>query len=179
MLKMLQRPHLSILESRTQADFKRCVVRFANAMGFDLVSAMMVVDHSRTHTEFNVIDNMTVSFEEGFNNAGLQQADPVMQHCKVSAVPIVWNQATYISADRGCLWEEQAAHGLKTGIATAIHLPGDRHFFIGVDRARPLPNRPGKVAQVVADLQLFAVLAQEAALKIFCPPRMTMAATPL
>jgi len=170
MLRMLQGPHLSVLESRTQAEFKHCVVRFAKAIGFDLVSAMMVVDHSRTHTEFNVIDNMPAAFSEGFNDASLQRADPVMQHCKLSAIPIVWDQRTYVAADRAPLWEEQAAYGLKTGIATAIHLPGDRHFFIGVDRARALSNRPRRVAQVVADLQLFAVHAQEAALRIFCPP---------
>lgn len=169
MLKFLQGPHLAVVEARSAMEFKKCVIRFANTVGFELVSAMFVVDHSRGHTEFNVVDNMPAAYGLGFNDASLQLADPVMQHCKSSAIPVVWDQASYLEADRANLWEEQAGHGLKTGVATAIHLPGDRHFFIGVDRAKPLPRRPQRLAEIVAELQLFAVHAQDAALRIFCP----------
>jgi DNA-binding CsgD family transcriptional regulator len=69
----------------------------------------------------------------------------------------------------GDLWEEQARYGLHTGIAVGLHLPDGRHFVFGVDRDRPLPRDNGELTRIVADLQLFAVHAQDAALKLLLP----------
>ena len=89
--------------------------------------------------------------------------DPVMQHCRKQSVPIIWDQQTYTGQGLGILWEQQAQFGFSTGIAMALHLPEGRHFVLGVDRDQPLPNDAGELQRVVADLQLFAVHAQEAA----------------
>lgn len=67
------------------------------------------------------------------------------------------------------LWEHQAGFGYCTGIAMALHLPDGKHFVLGVDRDQPLPQDPGELQRVVADLQLFAVLAQDAAVRLLVP----------
>jgi DNA-binding CsgD family transcriptional regulator len=72
----------------------------------------------------------------------------------------------------GELWEEQAQFGYSTGIAMALHMPEGRHFVLGVDRDKPLPSDAGELQRVVADLQLFAVHAQEAALRLLLPEPM-------
>ena len=51
----------------------------------------------------------------------------------------------------------------------ALHLPEGRHFQFGVDRDQPLPDDPRELQRLVADLQLFAVHAQDAALRLFLP----------
>ena len=51
----------------------------------------------------------------------------------------------------------------------ALHLPEGRHFFLGVDRDQSLPSDRSELTRLVADLQLFAVHAQEAALRIMMP----------
>jgi DNA-binding CsgD family transcriptional regulator len=51
----------------------------------------------------------------------------------------------------------------------ALHLPEGRHFFLGVDRDQPIPPDPAEVTRIVADLQLFAVHAQDAAQRILTP----------
>jgi DNA-binding CsgD family transcriptional regulator len=176
--RMLQGPFLSVMETSTVDEFRNVVVRFANSLGFDIVSAMAVVDHSVTSTEFHLVDNMPAAYVDGFGNAELQRADPVMQHCKHTSVPILWDQATYLADGSESLWEEQALHGLKTGVALAMHFPGDRHFFIGVDRRRPLPRRVKRLTSIVAELQLFAVHAQDAAFRIFAPPAPEVGGSP-
>ena len=72
-------------------------------------------------------------------------------------------------ADKGLvdMWEEQAGFGYSTGIAMALHLPEGRHFMLGVDRDQPLPGDPLELQRTVADLQLFAVMAQDVAMRIF------------
>ena len=99
----------------------------------------------------------------------MARRDPVMQHCKKNSVPIIWNQDTYVSAGVGDKWDAQARYGYRTGIAMALHLPQGRHFFLGVDRDQSLPTDRMELTRIVADLQLFAVHAQEAAARIMLP----------
>ncbi len=51
----------------------------------------------------------------------------------------------------------------------ALHLPEGRHFAFGVERDKPLPSDTGELQRLVADLQLFAVHAQDAAMRLLWP----------
>ena len=95
-----------------------------------------------------------------------------MQHCKRQTVPIIWDQATYVEKGAGDLWEQQAGYGYRTGIAMALHMPEGRHFMLGVDRDQALPDDREELQRIVADLQLFAVHAQDAAIRLLLPSTM-------
>lgn len=166
---MLPAGFTSVLDARNREEFRDAVVRFTQGLGFETVSAMTVVDHGLGRSEFITVDNTPRSFTETFTDPVLGRRDPVMQHCKHQCVPIIWDQSTYISGGAIDLWEHQAQFGYNTGIAMALHLPEGRHFQLGVDRDRPLPSDLGELQRVVADLQLFAVHAQDAALRLLLP----------
>ncbi|HEU5295222.1 MAG TPA: LuxR family transcriptional regulator [Burkholderiaceae bacterium] len=166
---MLQGGYSSVLQARDREEFRDEVVRFGRALGFDTVSAMAVIDHGIGRSEFVVVDNTPQEFLGVFNDPRAMQRDPVMQHCKRQSLPIIWDQATYTSQGQGELWEEQARFGYQTGIAMALHLPEGRHFMLGVDRDRALPSDRHELTRVVADLQLFAVHALEAAMRVLVP----------
>lgn len=89
-----------------------------------------------------------------------------MQRLKSSSVPFLYDQAFYVNAGAGDLWEEQAPFGYRTGVSMALHLPGGRHFMLGVDRDEPLPTSSQALTRLMADLQLLGVFAQEAALRV-------------
>src|SRR5512143_4120338 len=74
------------------------------------------------------------------------------------------SRACSTTQGQGELWEEQARYGYQTGIAMALHLPEGKHFMLGVDRDRALPSDRHELTRVVADLQLFAVHALDAAM---------------
>jgi len=167
---MLQGGYLSVMEAQSKTDFRAEVVRFGRGLGFETVSAIAVIDRARSGPEFHMVDNTPEAYQT-YYDLNLAQADPVMQHCKHAAVPIIWDQETYVARDRGAMWEEQASYGYRTGVALALHMPGGRHFFMGVDRDRPLPLAARAVTRIVAELQLFAVHAQDAAFRIFAPPQ--------
>lgn len=167
---VLSHSYLSIMEAKSIEDFRGQIVHFANELGFQYVSALTVLDHSLTQSEFLGVDNMPAVFREaGASEADNRRRDPVMQHCKRGAVPIVWDQETYLRTGAIDVWEEQAAFGYRTGIALALHLPEGRHFMLGVDRDQRLPKDPSELTRMVADLQLFAVHAQDTALRLFVP----------
>ena len=77
------------------------------------------------------------------------------------------------------MWEEQARFGLSNGICLALHMPEGRHFILGVERDRPVPMESQELTRLVADLQLFAVHAQDVALRILTPVAAEPGAPPL
>jgi DNA-binding CsgD family transcriptional regulator len=170
--RMLQGGYLAVMQATTPLEFRMEVVRFAEDLGFKTVSAMAVVDHPQSSSEFHSVDNAPQAFSETFNDSSVWRLDPVMQHCKRAAVPIIWDQGTYVSGGQGDMWEHQASFGYQTGVALALHLPNGRHFSLGVERDRPLPKQPRAITRIVAELQLFAVHAQDAAFRIFAPTQL-------
>ena len=130
------------------------------------MSASAIVDRPDTGSEFVAVHNTPAAFEQTFENLNIGRRDPVMQHCKRQTVPIVWGQKTYLDQGSIDLWDAQAQYGYRNGIAMALHLPEGRHFFLGVDRAQPLPADRIELTRLVADLQLFAVHAQDTAMRV-------------
>jgi DNA-binding CsgD family transcriptional regulator len=168
---MLQGDYLSVLEARNRDEFRDAVVRFTQQLGFETVSALTVVDRGLGDAEFVAVDNMPPGFSEASHSVLGMRRDPVMQYLKRHSMPIIWDQNTYVTQGVGDLWEEQAPYGYHTGIAMALHLPDGRHFVLGVDRDQALPKDRSALTRLVADLQLFAVHAQDAALRILLPPQ--------
>jgi DNA-binding CsgD family transcriptional regulator len=144
-------------------------VRFSQKLGFDTVSAITVIDHPLGAPEFITVHNAPEAFCDVLDDSSKMRRDPVMQHCKHQSVPIIWNQDTYTSSGTGDIWEEQAQFGFRNGVCLALHMPEGRHFVLGVDRAQAMPKDPSELTRMVADLQLFAVHAQDAALRILVP----------
>ncbi|HET7793845.1 MAG TPA: autoinducer binding domain-containing protein, partial [Rhizobacter sp.] len=166
---MLQSGYLSVLEAKTRDELQAELVRFTQQLGFQTVSAMAVVDHFLGESEFITIDNTPAGYRATFQEHNGGKRDPVMQHCKTKSVPIIWDQSTYVKAERGEMWENQARFGYRHGISLALHMPEGRHFLLGVDRDQPLPKDPAEVTRMVAALQLFAVHAQEASMRLLVP----------
>jgi DNA-binding CsgD family transcriptional regulator len=166
---MLPGGYTAVLEARNRDEFRDEVVRFTQRLGFETVSAITVIDRGLGKSDFINIDNTPVEFTQIYTDPGLQRRDPVMQHCKRQSVPIIWDQDTYVESGVGELWEHQASYGYRTGIAMALHLPEGKHFLLGVDRESPLPDDTEELQRLVADLQLFAVHAQDSAMRLLLP----------
>ncbi|WP_280153501.1 autoinducer binding domain-containing protein [Piscinibacter sp. XHJ-5] len=167
---MLQGGFTSVLQVKSRDELLAEVVGFTRRLGFETVNVTAVVDRFRGESDFVWVNNAPSAYRQLSETVEEGRRDPVAQHCKRASVPIIWNQDTYTSCGLGEKWEVQARFGYRTGIALALHLPEGRHFFIGVDRDQALPNSSAEVTRLVADLQLFAVHAQDAALRVLVPP---------
>lgn len=169
MENMLQSGYLSVLEAKSRDDLQLELGRFTQQLGFQTFSAMAVIDHFLGEPEFITVDNTPAAYRDTFLDSNNGKRDPVSQHCKTKSVPIIWDQSTYVQAAKGEMWEHQARFGYRHGISLALHMPEGRHFLLGIDRDQALPKDPVEVTRMVASLQLFAVHAQEAAMRILVP----------
>jgi len=157
------------MKAQDRGEFRDEVLRFTLKLGFETVSAIAVVDLGMGKSEFIKIDNTPTDYIEPYADPSYYRRDPVLQHCKRQSVPIIWDRDTYVEHGAADLWEQQASYGYRTGIAMALHLPEGKHFLFGVDREQPLPSDPEELQRLVADLQLFAVHAQDAAMRLLVP----------
>lgn len=156
----------SVLDAHGPDDLQTSLITLAKRLGFDFVAALAVVDQPRGRSKFFCVDNAPAEMVTLTSYIQSGRDDPVMQHCKRSCLPIVWDQHTYVSAGKGHMWEALAGCGYRTGMAVAVHLPAGHHFCIGVDRDKALPSCDDEIVRLAAELQLFAAHAQDAVLRI-------------
>lgn len=166
---MLQHSYMSVLEAQDSGELRDEIVRFSESLGFQRVVASVIVDRPGHDLHVATLHNIPDDFADRSVDESRYTVDPVAQHCKLSSVPIAWDQKLYIENGLGDLWEEQASFGFATGVALALHLPRGRHFLFGLDRVEALPHQPLELTRIVADVQLFAVHAYEAAQRVLMP----------
>jgi DNA-binding CsgD family transcriptional regulator len=145
------------------------LVRFANDLGFGIISGALIVEHTIGKVSTFPFGNIPEAYKATSESNERGRRDPVMRRLKRLSTPFVYDQSMYVDEDAADIWEVQALFGYKTGIAMALHLPGGRHFIMGVDRDQPLPSDDALLTRMMADLQLLAVHAQETTLRLLVP----------
>lgn len=163
-----------VAEASDVQTFETRLVRFAHELGFGIISGALVVEHTAGRVSTFHLGNTPDAFKNSFASTKVGKRDPVMRRLKRLSAPFVYDQSLYVNEEAGDLWEMQALFGYKTGIAMALHLPGGKHFVMGVDRDQPLPGDDAVVTRMMADLQLLAVHAQETAVRLLAPKSLEM-----
>ena len=162
---------LDLSQAADGDSFQRQLVELANDMEFGLVSALVVTDMPDGPAQLVRLGNTPSAYLESYKDTGSYSRDPVMQRLKTLSVPVMYDQKFYVCEQAADLWEEQAAFGYRNGISVALHLPGQRHFVLGLDREAALPRSEEKLMRMLGDLQLLVVHAQETALRLYGKPK--------
>ena len=142
------------------------LVRFAHELEFGIISGALVVEQGPGRAETFAFGNVPEAYKSTSASTVVGQRDPVMRRLKRLSAPFIYNQSMYVNEQAADLWDVQALFGYKTGIAMVLHLPGGKHFFMGVDRDQPLPGDEVVLTRMMADLQLLAVHAQDTAVRL-------------
>lgn len=152
------------------AGFERRLVATAEAMGFPIISGVLMRGPLQDpDVRITSLGNTPEGYLAAAKDLARARRDPVMTRLMAQSVPVTYDQQTYVAADAGELWEVQAPYGYKTGIAVKLHLPGDKVFLLGVDRDEALPEPGAGMMQMVAGLQLLAAHALTAADRLLSP----------
>src|ERR1700712_5653631 len=161
---------LDLSEAADGESFQRQLIALANEMEFGLVSALVVTEMPGGPAFTARLGNTPSAFLESYTDDASSARDPVYRRLKTLSVPVIYDQSLYVRESAADLWEEQAPFGYRTGISVALHLPGQRHFVLGLDREKALPKSEIKLMRMLGDLQLLVVHAQGTALRLFGKP---------
>lgn len=160
-----------VSQAEDLASFRQGLIDFANDLDFGLVVGLLVIEqrNPRAKAEYFSIGNTPEAFIEISRDNEMAKRDPVHQRLKNLTKPLIYDQGFYVDAGAGELWEMYAPYGYRTGVAVGVQMPGYQRLLLGVDREDPLPKDPVKLNRMIADLQLLAVHAQEAAGRLLVP----------
>ena len=178
---MYEHRFLQVMHARNAADLKHSLVAFAAHHEFPVMCGFIAMDRPAALTEFIPVDNLPSGFEVYADDDDRCSIDVVMQHCKVSSLPIMFDMSTYIEAGQEHFWQQSAQFGFETGLSVAVHLPQGRHFNFSMHRAKPLPKRRDQLTRLLCELQLMAVVASDTAFRTLVTPdqlRTTVKLTP-
>lgn len=153
------------------SSFRQGLVDFANDLDFGLVVGVMAVERRGpgAKTEYFSVGNTPQKFLEASRDPQYAKRDPVHLRLMRQSTPLIYDQDFYVQAEAGELWEMVAPFGYRTGVAVGVHMPGYKRLLLGMDREDPLPTDPVKLNRLIADLQLLAVHAQDAAARLLVP----------
>lgn len=169
---------LDLSQAADGDSFQRQLIELANEMEFGLVTGLVVTEMPGALPQVVRLGNTPNAFLDSFKDTDDSARDPVFQRLKTLSVPVIYDQSLYVRENAADLWEEQASFGYRTGISVALHLPGHRHFLLGLDRDRALPKSEVKLMRMLGDLQLLVVHAQETALRLFGKPQTDVTLSP-
>ncbi|MBW8843802.1 MAG: autoinducer binding domain-containing protein [Burkholderiales bacterium] len=152
------------------ASFERRLVETADALGFPIISGVLMRGLLQdADVQITSLGNTPAGYLDVAKDLGEARRDPVMAKLMMQSAPVVYDQQTYATAGAGEVWEAQAPYGYKSGIAVKLHLPGGKQFLLGVDREEALPDPGAQLMQMVAGLQLLAAHAMTAADRLLGP----------
>jgi len=161
----------AVSQASTREEFRAALSGFAARMDFPLVNALLVDGTlDSPNLKIGAIGNTPSSFLVTHADLTRIRTDPVMHRLQDDPTPFVWDQTFYAQRGMGHLWEDQAPHGYRVGIAASIPVGGGQRVFVGVDRHDKLPTSSLMLTRLQADLQLLAVHAHVAARRILVKP---------
>jgi len=161
---------VDISQAQSTASLKRQLIDIAHDMDFGLVLAVVITEIPGVDAHVARIGNTPEAFEKASTSFEGLARDPVNKRLKKLSLPVVYDQGLYVREQAADLWEEQAPFGYRTGISVGLHLPGNRHFLLGMDREAPLPSSDEAMTRLLAGLQLLAVHTQDAAIRLLSEP---------
>jgi DNA-binding CsgD family transcriptional regulator len=162
---------LDVLHATSVKDFTRQIVSFVQDLGFSTFGAMVVTEHSPTLHEFHTVNNAPEAYLETFRDRRSTVIDPVLQHCKHSSSPFVWDRRHYSGPHMRTLWDEQEPFGYRSGLAVGMHFARGRHFAFGANWARDRCGDAPHFKAIAEDLLSFAEHAQAAAFELTLPAK--------
>jgi DNA-binding CsgD family transcriptional regulator len=166
---MFQSGFSDVLASRNRDEFQHQVGVFTRRLGFDNFCAAVVIDHMPGEAEFITVSNSPRVDASGIADRKSARRDSLMQRCKRSGAPIIWGQPPAADQSRHKKRRPPSRFADSSGICVALHMPEGRHFLLGVERRETSSAEAAELSRIVADLQLFAAHAQDAALRILLP----------
>jgi DNA-binding CsgD family transcriptional regulator len=162
---------LDVLHATSVTEFKGQIVSFIQDLGFSTFGAMVVTDHSPTFREFQIVQNAPEEYLEVFGDRDDTLIDPVLQHCKRSSSPFVWDKRNYECDATRPLWEGQEPYGYRSGLAVGMHFPRGKHFVFGANWAKDRCDKVPHFKSIAEDLLSFAEHAQAAAFELTLPSK--------
>jgi LuxR family quorum-sensing transcriptional regulator LasR len=157
---------MKLIDCKSETAWSEALFDVGRDLGFDSVLyAVVPSKHASLEASF-LHSNYSHDWRQQYDSQKLYYVDPTVGHCLSSALPLVWEPATFATRDQGALYEEASHFGIRSGITFPIHGWNGELGMISF-AADMLPGRQfsDQLMHSMADLSLVRDYAYESSLK--------------
>ena len=157
---------LTLLECDGESSWRDALCGLARQQGFDQVLYGVVAGkHAKLESAF-LQSNYSNAWRERYDADKLAYIDPIVSHCMVSCLPIVWEPAAFAAPAQHALYEEASGHGIRSGISFPIHGPsGEFGVLSFASDMKPGRDVEQSISHLLPSLALIRDYAFESSLK--------------
>jgi LuxR family quorum-sensing transcriptional regulator LasR len=113
--------------------------------------------------------NFPARWRERYEAERFAYIDPVISHCLVSVLPVVWQPELFRSAAQRAYYEDACAHGIRAGVSLPIHGPnGEFGVLSFASELAPDASYVRELSGMLPDLALLRDYAFASGMR-FCP----------
>lgn len=139
-------------------------VAVAQLLGFGLCSGVLIRGRfGAASASIQSFGNPPEAFLESSRSLDDGLRDPLLARLLSRPGHASYGQALYVEAGVADLWDCQAAYGYRNGLSVSAHHPSlGEAFLFGIDSPDALPEKPAKLLELQAPLQMIAAHAESA-----------------
>lgn len=156
--------------SKDKPEVLRRAAALVQQMGFGLVSGVLVRGRfGSPSASLLAISNPPSGYAESMDSASEGARDPLLASLLARPGFVSYDQDFYGRAGAGDLWDAQAPHGFRRGLAVSfLQSSHEEAFMFGVDGVDILPTG-AQLLRLQSALQMFALYAQSALVRLARP----------
>lgn len=110
----------------------------------------------------HVFHNAPAEWKDAAEDLDRIRRDPVIDLAGAGPIPLTWSRGTYVNAGAAALWDQQAAHGYRSGLCVSSGPPDAQISILVAATEETLPNQGPELTRAKADLALIVAYAYSA-----------------
>ena len=110
-----------LIEAQSDREWGKALTDSALALGFEHTLFGVVPNKAQPLESAFVLTNYPSAWRVAYDRQHLHEVDPTVGHCLGSALPIVWEPATFQGNKEQQFYEQAAGFGLHSGITLPLH----------------------------------------------------------
>lgn len=110
-----------LIEAQSDLEWGKILTDSATALGFEYTLFGMVPNKAQPLESAFVLTNYPSAWRIAYDQQHLHEIDPTVGHCLGSALPIIWEPATFQGNKEQQFYEQAAGYGLHSGITLPLH----------------------------------------------------------
>jgi LuxR family quorum-sensing transcriptional regulator LasR len=157
---------VNLINCKSETAWSEALFEVGSDLGFDAVLyAAVPSKHASLEASF-LHSNYSHAWRQQYDAQKLCYVDPTVAHCLSSALPLVWEPATFATREQGALYEQASHFGIRAGITFPIHgWNGELGLISFASDMLPGRKFDEQLAHCMADLSLVRDYAYESSLK--------------
>lgn len=161
---MLEQDQLEkLLDAQSESQWAKALMTLAGQLGFERTLFGVVPHKAQPLESAFLVSNYPSEWRAAYDSQHMHNVDPTVGHCLMSALPIIWEPATFQGVKLQQFYEQAASFGLRSGVTLPVHgRSGEFGMLSFVTDAR---HRGGGSMGTLADLTLVRDYALESSRK--------------